>query len=536
MALDCRIVSDFAELVHISEQWESIASAKKLRGHGSVFQSWNWASACWAERDSDVRLYTPVVTESGRVVAIMPLVLSRHTLKWLGSPYADYNDIVCESSRHEALVVCWQTLLASSHWTTCVLENVPDWSAILSMSNQLPSSLRRRSISVPRFPYSSVRDDGSGIFERLSQKRSFRQRENQLRRAGRSLVFRHMEEPAESRSHLDEFFAMHISRSALGGRRSLFASRSAQALFRRLVDSMNPTSELRFAALELDGRALAYHLGFQENCKLISYVSAFDVDYWELSPGEVLLRNMFKYAHRSKLDEFDFTIGDEAYKSRFVNFTGNTYTLYFDRNLKSPKTHASRIIRCAEKYVRQKQATLALARQMVTAFRKLPGALRKLRRTLVGLTQSSIVSTEFQVGLSAERPASTKPRVQRMSLYSLGLYLHEKHTHIGASQLERFRNDFKRRAELYRVSTMSGEFLVWKSGDHIWEDALTFCSSTCDFGFAIAALLEHAQVSAVLLTTRRRRARHWLSNAGLWLEKPPSVAPDLDHMYSSASD
>lgn len=519
MALACRIVTDFAELESISGQWERIISAKESHARGSIFQCWNWARACWAERESNVRLYTPVVTESKRVIAIMPLVLDRHMLRWLGSPYADYNDLVCESPNLEAITACFETLLTSSHWTSCVLDNVADSSAMFPLSTKLTTELHRRFVSVPRFAYSSVREDGSGILEQMSRKRSFRQHENQLRRAGNSLVFRHIEDRAEIRSHLDDFFAMHISRSALNGRRSLFASHSAQRFFRRLVDTMSPESDLRFAVLQLDGRAMAYHFGFQKSGQLICYVTTFHVDYWDLSPGEVLFRNLFKYAHDSELDELDLTIGDETYKSRFANVTGKTYTIYFHRNLTSPKAVVTRLVRSVEGRIRQEPAAFDLAHRVITTSRHIRSALGQLPVTFGRHGQNSPFTANLRVSLQAKRSVFCDEAVERVTLQSLGLYVDNRNIDVGPSRLGQFRNNFKRAYELYRVAARGSEFLLWKSGDDLWEDPLTLASPTRHFGFAIAALQRHTTLKTAFLTTRRRNSKRWLSVAGLWIEK-----------------
>lgn len=536
MALDCRIVTDFAELESISGEWERFSSGTDSPVRGSVFQSWAWARACWAERESHVSLHAPVVTDSGQVVLIMPLVLDRHMLRWLGFPYSDYNDIVCQSRHPAALTACLQTLIASSGWTTCVLHNVPDCAAMLSMRNKLPMRLQRRLVSVPRFAYSSVREDGSGILDQMSRKRSFRQHENQLRRSGRNLVFRHIEDRSEILSHLNEFFAMHISRSALSGRRSVLASPRAQEFFRRLVETMSPVSDLRFAILELDNRPVAYHFGFQTGGQLICYIPTFHVDYWDRSPGEVLFRNIFKYAHEAGLGDVDLTIGDESYKSRFANFTGKTYTLYVDRNLTSPKTVVCRVIRAAEKYARQEPATLAFARQIVSMGRKSREMFKNFGETLARHLQSSIAASEYRVGLSRAVSTSKDVKVERVSLYSLGLYLARNNITILGSQLQVLRSNFRRNDELYYVSTVESPFFLWKSGEYLCEDPLTLASPTREFGLAIAALLRHTSLQAASLATRRRGARHWLTSAGLWFAKPDDATSGVERMRPQQSD
>src|SRR5439155_1445099 len=83
------------------------------------------------------------------------------------------------------------------------------------------------------------------------------------------------------------------------------------------------------AVLEVESQRLAYHLGFEFDGRFSWYKPAFGVNLWEFSPGEVLLRHLFKYARDHRLREFDFTRGDERFKSRFANRVGKNYTLHF---------------------------------------------------------------------------------------------------------------------------------------------------------------------------------------------------------------
>jgi CelD/BcsL family acetyltransferase involved in cellulose biosynthesis len=51
------------------------------------------------------------------------------------------------------------------------------------------------------------------------------------------------------------------------------------------------------------------------------YKPAFSVVHAHRSPGEVLLAALFRYCRDHELRELDFTIGDDAFKSRFSNVT-----------------------------------------------------------------------------------------------------------------------------------------------------------------------------------------------------------------------
>lgn len=128
------------------------------------------------------------------------------------------------------------------------------------------------------------------------------------------------------------------------------------------MDELDPSSELRFAVLELDGRPLAYHFGFESKRTYLWYKPAFDVGFWKYSPGEVLLRNLLRYARDSELREFDFTIGDESFKQRFANCRKENLAIYVERNPASVRCLSLGAIRAGKGWLKRKPRFLNAAR------------------------------------------------------------------------------------------------------------------------------------------------------------------------------
>ena len=511
MALECRIVRDFAELEAISGAWDTLALSSGARS--AVFQIWAWARAYWAARSETVRLHAPLVMESGRTVGIMPLVIEGQRLKWLTAPFADYSDILTSGERAvEVLAICCEELLRSPDWTNCVLQNVPDTSILLSASNRMPALLRKRITSVPRFRYSAVQENGSDVLDHMSRKRSFRQHENRLARQGK-LQFRHIESHGEIALHLDSFFAMHIARSALAGRKSQFTSPQTQQLFRTLVTEMNPAGMLRFSVLEIDGSPLAYHLGFEQGGRLVCYVPTFHVDYWDFAPGEVLFRNLFKYASQKRLTEFDLTIGDEAYKSRLATLVGQTYTVWFDREIVAPRDAATRILRGAEKFVRERPRSLAIARKTLAGASRIRNGLREIRERMRG--RLAVRPALVSLPVMTTRVAAGGTVVERMGLHAFGIYAAGRNIAITAATLQQIRDNLKRKRELYCVRVNCCEFLFWRSGDAVCEDLLSLRTPSLEFARAVTALLNFVGRQNTTLLTLRRGAMKRLSAAGL---------------------
>jgi len=102
-------------------------------------------------------------------------------------------------------------------------------------------------------------------------------------------------------------------------------------MMRTLVEQFDLRRELRFGVLELNGRPLAWSLGFQANGKYAYYQQTFDLDAEEYAPGEVLLYHLLSYAKENVEREFDFLRGDEFFKRRFAAQINQCRTVYLQR-------------------------------------------------------------------------------------------------------------------------------------------------------------------------------------------------------------
>jgi len=323
--LHCELVRDFARLEELSPEWDRLWRSSA----SEIFQRFAWTRAFWKTCGSKFSLCSLVVHDGGGIIGILPLASDGNTIRFLAE--ADYNDLICEERRAPAVLAATMEALFEMPWSTCVLENLSADSRIVHHLPTLPPSLRKKLDLVFACPCpTTVPEEGRDVFARLAKKESLRRHENKLKRKGR-LMFRHVESRREIHQLLPHFFHQQIARRALLGQRSHFQGPEKRAFYSALVDELDPRSELRFAVLELDGRPVAYHFGFQLNGKLTWYQSGFDVDFWHCSPGEVLIRKLLQYAHETGLREIDFTIGGEIYKSRFANLIRNNFTLHVER-------------------------------------------------------------------------------------------------------------------------------------------------------------------------------------------------------------
>ena len=362
--LVCEVVDNFGALEQIAPQWERL-----WREHCNltIFQNFRWVRAFWRAYGDQLQVCSLVARHDDDVVGILPLVLNQDELQFMGTPESDYNDVICRIEHSRAVVHAFARFLLEMPigWRSGFLANVASSSQINHGLQQIPTAVNRhfQTVFYMECPSIHLGNDREETFRRLLKKESLRRHENRLKRLG-VLEFRHLDGRDEIRRHLNTFFDQHTARHAkAGSRRPLqFQRPRSRAFYRALVDELEPSSELRFAVLELDGRPVAYHFGFESKQTYVWYKPTFDVGLWKYSPGEVLLRNLLRYARDSGLREFDFTIGDEAFKHRFANCRKENLAIYLERNPGNVRSLPLSVIRSGKAWLKRQPRFLNAAR------------------------------------------------------------------------------------------------------------------------------------------------------------------------------
>ena len=297
--------------------WQRLWSAQRRR---EVFTGAAWSLAAWQAEGAGEQVCLVVVRRASLVVGLLPL--ATQPARFLGGVNADYNDmLVCDDAPADVVAAAVQAVLAN--FGRCVLDNLPEWSTLAQQHGKLPAALRRHIVVEPGQPCPALRlgADREALLAAMIGKQSLKRHEKKLARYG-TLRLQHLDSREAIAERLDDFFAQHVSRRALAGGHSLFLHERGRAFYRQLLAHFDPAIELRFAVLEVEGRAVAYHLGFELDGRFTWYKPSFDVDYWDCGVGEVLLKRLLEYVRQSPVTEFDFTRGDEAFKDRFSNHQG----------------------------------------------------------------------------------------------------------------------------------------------------------------------------------------------------------------------
>jgi CelD/BcsL family acetyltransferase involved in cellulose biosynthesis len=245
----------------------------------------------------------------------------RKCLHFIGSTNhaSDYCDFIIDPDVPEALDALLQELCTcSEEFYRIDLSHFPSHSPNQARTLEyLRSRGARTSVEVQEEAPVRILGDGQADLK-TANKSSLKRHTSSFRKSG-DLRFHQCGSEAEILGFLGTFFEQHKARRAITGSPSQFFDRAQQTFYRELVREVFPYGWLRFDVVLFNGAPLAFHFGFEYRRRFIWYKPTFDVQFASRSPGEVLIKFLLEDAIEKKLEEFDFTIGSEAFKYRFAN-------------------------------------------------------------------------------------------------------------------------------------------------------------------------------------------------------------------------
>jgi CelD/BcsL family acetyltransferase involved in cellulose biosynthesis len=334
-SLDAIILPDFEQGCVEERIWDNLASTAETN---SVFQTHAWHRAWWRVFGADYEPLVVVVPGASEPLGIAPLMLERRSarprvVRFIGDGRSDYCDVLARrEDKPRVLKAVFEALSVGSRWDVMYLNNVPASSGTIEPLRDICRQAGYHLMVHQQFVCPTLRIEGQEESAlRIYNKPSLRRPYNYFRRAG-ELVCRTSTTDAEIAPRLEEFFGQHIARWGRTPTPSLFLDPRNREFYRELTTALSGRGWLHFSMIELNGRPLAFHYGFDYNGAILWYKPSFDIAHASRSPGMVLLRHLIGDAIKRQRRELDFTIGDEAFKRRFTNDTRGTVRLRIFRD------------------------------------------------------------------------------------------------------------------------------------------------------------------------------------------------------------
>jgi CelD/BcsL family acetyltransferase involved in cellulose biosynthesis len=294
------------------DEWSEFAESS-----GSVFSTWEWATAWWRHFGEGSEPVLLRCTGPGGAFAILPLCRSQRgplqILRFIGYGPGDMLGPVCAPADREAAGAALRDALAEGVAGPAHLllaERLP----IGALGEALGGRLLQREAS----PELEI---GGRSWEEFLASCSRNMREK-LRRNTRKLEkqhelsFRLCDEPDRLANDLDTLIRLHRLRWGEG--EGAFQREAVVAFHHDFAAAALERGWLRLWTMEVDGEPAAAWYGFRFGGAESFYQSGRDPRFDRFSVGFLMLMRTVRAAFEDGLDRYAFLRGDEPYKDRLA--------------------------------------------------------------------------------------------------------------------------------------------------------------------------------------------------------------------------
>lgn len=279
----------------------------------------------WIKAWSDVKklsgkLHIVTIYCEGKIVGIAPFKLEKslfgNTLQSIPIHFGDFISFISISSmREKVLSEITRYLLSYKSWSFIKVDNVCSDDYLYKHLEQC--NLHKKSLSKAH-----IVGFGGYTFDEylMSLSKNRRNKTNkqirQLKKSG-ELSFEVVEDFTNYESHFDEMRGVYVSRWGKDISEDIYQYRNTA------LKGLFPKGNVKLFILKLDGKMVAYHLGFVFNGNFYSWKEAAHAEFANYSAGN-MMRVFFipEYLIEHDIDGINFMAGDYDYKSNRVGEDG----------------------------------------------------------------------------------------------------------------------------------------------------------------------------------------------------------------------
>jgi CelD/BcsL family acetyltransferase involved in cellulose biosynthesis len=314
------------------ERWNALVSQNATN---TVFQTYEWNAAWWKIFGQGRELFLICVRDNDQIVGIAPLIIDlfkpgKKILRFVGDGASDYSDFIYMGGPEDILGIILEFIKNQSRrWDEIIFNQVPLDSPSLKRLEGGCKKERLYFLNMGGAECPTLIMAGHEDFvEQVRSKKSLIRHQKFFIKKGGYQVF-HLSNKSDIDGYVPLFFDQHIQR---WNGTSQFINENERQFYWELVSQGAEAGWLVFTVVLSCGSPIAFHFGFSYNKKFIWYKPSFEISLSKYSPGEVLLKELLDFAVSRQLEEFDFTVGDEAFKLRFSNKVKRNVSLRFFKN------------------------------------------------------------------------------------------------------------------------------------------------------------------------------------------------------------
>jgi CelD/BcsL family acetyltransferase involved in cellulose biosynthesis len=298
-------VQSISELEALEDEWGRLCEGCP---ETTPFQRPEWLIPWWRHLGRG-ELHTLCVRRSGHLVALAPMFREGECLRLLGTGVSDYLDILIEDeAAEEAAPALCEAFETDAAWSCCAFDDLRSESAVLRLPAPAHVADEVR-IGVSCLVLSLQADARGRLSLPRRARRNIRLDLNRARRHGAVVL-----EAVDDASALEEVFSLHAARWRSRGQAGVLAEAAVQAFHREAATRIQSRGCLLLLRLRVGGRLVAILYGMRDHRAAYWYLTGFDPEMSEMSPGTLLLARAAELALEGGLAEVDMLRGDEPYK------------------------------------------------------------------------------------------------------------------------------------------------------------------------------------------------------------------------------
>jgi CelD/BcsL family acetyltransferase involved in cellulose biosynthesis len=314
-----------------------------LRGSGdALYQSYEWLNAWWQHFERDKNLCFILIRNDHSPVALAPLCIDKtkilgvktRRLSFLSENISDYTDFIVTEPRQPALALMIRKLLEDKpRWDWAELLHIPtdspNWQGLMKIVQESNCYHYRQYCS--KCPFIKLEGAYEDYFRSLPKKHrdDVKRQEKKLLEMGLLRLLVLEQNHPQLADYFESFWQMRRGRWEIAGRAGWIGFKEIEykQFYRSLFEALTNGNKVHFSVLLSNEIPIAFHFGFLAGGRLYFYAPTFAHDYRAYSPGKIMIQYLLRHAFEKGIKEFDFLMGEEAYKFSWAKDFREIYNL-----------------------------------------------------------------------------------------------------------------------------------------------------------------------------------------------------------------
>ena len=283
--------------------------------HATPFQSPEWLLSWW-DYFGDGAPFVLTARAHGQLIAVLPLYqlddAACHKLLPIGISLSDYLDALVAQDHPEAAGALLASLVNLPSWEECHIPDLPPRAALLAA--RCSARLIENRSAAETCPVLVLPGAVAELCKVVPRKtlRDLRQARRRAAAAGAVKTIR--ADASTVSAFMQDFFRLHESRWRLVAGHGVCADPVVREFHLTAAQRMLNAGMLRLYVLRAGNATAAAYYGFTAKRTAYAYLSGFDPEFAELSPGTQIVAHAIEEAIGEGAREFHFLRGAEAYK------------------------------------------------------------------------------------------------------------------------------------------------------------------------------------------------------------------------------